>query len=123
MKRAAVFIAAISLALSAQTQQARTGQINGHVVDPKGAYIADAAVFVRAYRKASDKIELMTHTDRNGDFTLTVPEDAYDIVVSSPGFKSVLRTVVGSPRKSNRITFTLPIEDCDFPGVNCDTFQ
>ena len=99
------------------------GQINGHVTDPKGAAIENAAVFVRAYGKAPGKVELVVHTDRNGDFTLKLPQDTYDVIVSSPGFKSILQTIGIRTGKRSDSRWILSVEDCDLPGVNCDTFQ
>ena len=122
MNYVAALIAALSMTLFAAAQQIKTGQIAGQVVDEMGAVIPRADVFVRAY-SAGDKIDIVTHTDRNGGFVLTLPGGAYDVIVSSDGFKSSIQTVIVRSGKDNKIRYRMVFEGCDFPGANCDTFQ
>jgi hypothetical protein len=103
--------------------QTSSGQISGHVVDTVGAFIPRASIFVRAYSSADEKITLADHTDSNGNFTLALPPGAYDILVTSIGFQSKLQIVILESGKTTKMRWKLIAHKCDFPGVNCDTFQ
>ncbi|HXE08235.1 MAG TPA: carboxypeptidase-like regulatory domain-containing protein [Acidobacteriaceae bacterium] len=124
MKCAAVFIATFSFALVAQPQQPKTGQITGHVSDPVGAVIGNAGIYVRGNAPPSEKVELVGHTDRFGNFTLRLPAGAFDIVITALGFESKVQTILVKPDKTTATQWklTIPKESCDFPGMNCDTF-
>jgi len=124
MQRAAVFIATISLVLSAQTPQPKTGQITGHVTDVKGAAISNASVYVRGNTPPAEKVELVTHTNRDGDFTLSLPAGAYDVLITERPFESKVQTILVKPDKTRATQWKLALaaEMCDFPGAICDTF-
>lgn len=104
-------------------QQSQTGQINGHVVDITGAVIPRASVFVRRNMPSDESVRLVGHTDLNGDFELVLPEGGYDVLVASPGFAAGVQTVPIVHGKKRRFEWKLKELGCDFPGVNCDTFQ
>jgi hypothetical protein len=123
MRRILFAIALLIPCATCHAQQPKTGQIHGHVADQLGAVIARSNVFLHAYAKAADKMELATTTDQEGDFTLTLPEGAYDLVVTSSGFKSALQTVVVHAGKMSKVRLILQVQPCDFPSVNCDPFQ
>jgi hypothetical protein len=99
------------------------GQLNGRVVDAVGAAISRAAVFVRPYSAQGSNFALVGRTDRNGDFRLTLPEGGYDVIVTSPGFQSKMQIVVARGGKPTQMEWKLAVLNCDFPGINCDTFQ
>ena len=123
MRRILFAVVLLIPCITCHSQQAKLGQIHGNVADQLGAVIARSNVFVHAYAKTADKIELATTTDLKGNFTLTLPEGAYDVVVTSSGFKSVLKTVVVRAGKTSEVRLTLQAQPCDFPTVYCDTFQ
>jgi hypothetical protein len=105
-------------------QQPQTGQISGHVVDVVGATIKGASIFVRRNTTPSEEsIKLLTRTDIHGDFTLVLPEGGYDVLVTSPGFAANVETVPVFARKTKKVLWKLKVLDCNFPGMNCDTFQ
>jgi len=102
-------------------QQTETKQISGQVVDPVGAIISKANVFVRKNTFQSEEdVRLLGHTDIHGDFKLVLPEGGYDILVTSPGFASGFQTVPVWAGKKKKIEWKLRPLDCNFPGVNCD---
>jgi hypothetical protein len=100
-----------------------SGQVSGHVIDTVGAVIPGADVFVRSYSARGKDITLAGHTDRNGDFTLTLPAGGYDVIVTSPGFQSKIQIVLSKVGKTTKILWKLAALNCDFPSTNCDTFQ
>jgi Carboxypeptidase regulatory-like domain len=104
-------------------QQPVTGQIKGHVVDSMGATIRGASVFVHRTIPEEDNVTLAAHTDVHGDFVLNLPEGGYDLLVTSPGFASATQTVAIWRGKAKRLEWKLKALGCDFPGMNCDTFQ
>jgi hypothetical protein len=104
-------------------QQPKTGRINGHVVDSVGATIKGASVFVRRHGSTEDDLKAVTHTDINGDFMLVLPEGGYDVLVTSPAFVAGVQTIPILPGKTKRAQWKLRVLGCDFPGMNCDTFQ
>jgi Carboxypeptidase regulatory-like domain len=104
-------------------QQPKTGQISGHVVDVVGATIKGASVFIRRNTPPDEKVELLTHTDIHGDFTLVLPEGGYDVLVTSPGFAANVETVPVFAGKTKKVQWKLKVLNCNFPGMNCDTFQ
>ena len=65
----------------------------------------------------------VAHTDIHGDFVLVLPEGGYDILVTSPGFVAEVKTLPVLPGKTKKAQWKLEVLDCDFPGMNCDTFQ
>ena len=89
-----------------------------------GAAIGRANVFVRAYSylSSNDKVELASHSDGSGNFVVTLPAGAYDILVTSTGFESKLQTVVVQAGKTAKVQWKMTVQPCDFPNVNCDTF-
>lgn len=101
-------------------QEAKTGQLSGHVADATGAIIQRASVFVRRTDPPEEEVKLQAHTDGHGDFKVTLPEGGYDILVTSPGFASKLQTVPVLAGKSKTVRFKLGPLDCSFPGINCD---
>ena len=117
---AVIYMLSISHSLA---QQPKTGQITGHVVDPAGAAIERASVFVRRSIPPEENVRLLTHTDIRGDFELVLPEGGYDVLVTSAGFASGFETVPVFVGKDKRIEWKLKPFDCNFPGINCDTFQ
>jgi hypothetical protein len=125
-KRSVIVILMVCFATFAHSsaQESRTGQISGHVVDVVGATIKGASIFVRrATTPPDDNIKLLTHTDIHGDFTLVLPEGGYDVLVTSPGFAANVETVPVLARKTMKVQWKLKVLSCNFPGVNCDTFQ
>ena len=104
-------------------QQTQTGQLNGHVLDVVGATIKGASIFVRRHSSPDENTKLLTHTDINGNFTLSLPEGGYDVLVVSPGFAASVETIPVMARKTRKAQWRLKVLNCDFPGVNCDTFQ
>jgi hypothetical protein len=107
----------------ASAQQSGTGQVSGHVVDPAGARIARASVFVRKNSPSEETVRLITHTDIAGNFVLVLPEGGYDVLVTSPGFVAGVETVPVFSGKTRKVLWKLKVLSCDFPGVNCDTFK
>ena len=124
-KHAVIAIVMVCFGTFAHTsaQQPQTGQISGHVVDVMGASIKGASVFVRRNTPPDEAIKLLTHTDIRGDFTLVLPEGGYDVLVTSPGFAANVETVPVLARKTRKVQWKLKVLNCDFPGVNCDTFH
>jgi hypothetical protein len=110
-------------AAQSQVQQAKSGQIIGHVVDAVGATIPGASVFVRSNIPPEEKVELRTHTDINGNFKLVLPEGGYDVLVTYPGFAAEVETVAVAAGKEMKVHWKLKALDCSFPGMNCDTFR
>jgi hypothetical protein len=104
-------------------QQLQTGQISGHVGDVQGASIDGASVFVRKHMPAEENVKLLTHTDTHGDFMLVLPEGGYDVLITSQGFAASVETVPVLGRKTRKVEWNLKALKCDFPGMNCDTFQ
>jgi hypothetical protein len=104
---------------------AKSGQISGHIVDPEGAAISKANIFVRRNMPSEEKIELASHSDPNGNFVLTLPAGAYDVIVTAVGFESKVQTLLVQPSKETKSQWklTVPPQICSFPGVNCDTFK
>src|SRR5581483_4806340 len=121
------YVAALMLCLAAiarpSAQRTKEGHIYGHVVDVVGASIAGASVFVGRRVPSEERFALVTHTDREGDFQLLLAQGGYDVVVVSPGFASAAQTVGVLAGRTKKTEWKLRPLDCDFPGVNCDTFQ
>ena len=103
-------------------QQGNMGQVSGHVVDPAGAIINGASVFVRRTSPPEEVVRLQTHTDMHGDFKLVLPEGGYDVLVTSAGFASRFETIPVWSGKEKKTMWSLKPLDCRFPGENCDTF-
>jgi hypothetical protein len=97
--------------------------ISGHVADTEGATIKGASVFVRRNIPSEETIRLLVHTDIHGDFNLVLPEGGYDVLVTSPGFAAAVETVPVLAGKAKKSQWKLKSLNCDFPGMNCDTFQ
>jgi len=83
-----------------------------------------ANVFVRRNMPPEESVELMTRSDRPGNFVLTLSPGVYDVLVTALGFESKVQTILVRPGKTTDVEWklTLPREMCDFPGVVCDTF-
>jgi hypothetical protein len=88
-----------------------------------GASIGKASVFVRRSLPFEESVRLTTHTDRNGNFVLTLPEGGYDVLVASPGFLSAMQTLPVIHGKERNTRWKLQVVPCSFPGTVCDTFQ
>ena len=103
---------------------AKAGRIGGHVLDVAGGAIPKASVFIRRNPPPEEKVELVTHSDAQGDFVLVLPPGAYDVLVASVGFESKVQTILVRSGKTSNIQWVLttPKDGCDFPGVNCDKF-
>jgi hypothetical protein len=123
-KRIAVTMISFGLVMIATSAQGpTTGQISGHVVDSVGATIKGASVFVRRNSPSEDNVRLVAHTDVHGDFLLLLPKGGYDVLVTSPGFVAGVETIPIFPGKTRKVQWKLKVLGCDFPGMNCDTFQ
>ena len=120
---AAAICSGLMMIAASSAQPPTTGQISGHVVDPVGAVIPRASVFVRKNSASEDNVRLVTHTDIHGDFVLLLPEGGYDVLVTSAGFAAGVKTIAVSPGKTRKAQWKLRELGCDFPGMNCDTFQ
>ena len=120
---AAVICFGLMMIATSSAQPPATGKISGHVVDTEGATIKGASVFVRKYSPSEDNVRLVAHTDIHGDFVLLLPKGGYDVLVTSAGFASGVETIPILPGKTRKIQWKLRVLDCDFPGMNCDTFQ
>ncbi len=67
-------------------QGGATGAITGTVVDPSGAYVANADV--RIVNQDTGAVTRTVKTDANGSFTAPLlPVATYTVTVSSPGFQ------------------------------------
>ena len=104
-------------------QQPTTGQVSGHVVDVAGATIKGASVFVRRNIPPAEDVRLFTRTDIHGDFMLVLPEGGYDVLVTSPGFAAGVETVSVLVGRTKKVQWKLKPLNCNFPGMNCDTFR
>jgi uncharacterized membrane protein len=98
-------------------------QISGHVGDEVGAVVGKASVFVRRYSPTENGVELVTHSDGQGNFVVTLAPGAYDVLVTSAGFMSKMQTVVVQAGKTQKLEWKLTAQPCDFPTANCDTFR
>lgn len=105
------------------SQRPASGQISGHVVDTVGATIKGANVFLHKRSLLEDSVSLVAHTDIHGDFVLLLPEGGYDVLITSPAFVAEVQTIPVFPGKTRKVQWKLKALDCDFPGMNCDTFQ
>ena len=119
----AVICSGLMMIATSSAQPPATGKISGHVVDPVGAVIPRASIFVRKNSLSEDNVRLVTHTDIHGDFVLLLPEGGYDVLVTSVGFAAGVKTLAVSPGKTRKVQWKLRELDCDFPGINCDTVQ
>jgi len=120
---AAVICFGLMMISTSFAQPPATGQIRGHVVDTEGATIKGANVFVRKSSPSEDNVRLVAHTDTHGDFVLFLPKGGYDVLVTSAGFAAGVETIPIFPGKTRKVQWKLRVLDCDFPGMNCDTFQ
>ena len=124
--RAHLAVCALFTLMGAQTlaQQPNTGRVSGHVVDPVGAIIKGASIFVRRTSPPEeDVVRLQTHTDIHGDFKLVLPEGGYDVLVTSAGFASGFQTIPVWAGKDKSTAWRLKPLGCNFPSVMCDTVQ
>lgn len=121
--RLIVAAACVVNASHSSVQQPKIGQISGHVVDVAGATIKEASVFVRKNVPSEESVRLLVHTDIYGDFKLVLPEGAYDVLVTSPGFAAGVETIPVLAGKTKKVQWKLKPLDCNFPGMNCDTVQ
>lgn len=120
---AVMAVVGIVLVVAAQAQKARIGSIRGHVVDSVGATIKGATIFVHKQASNESALEVAGQTDIKGNFTLELPEGGYDVLVTAPGFAAEVQTVPVRPGKTKAVTWALNALGCDFPTMNCDTFQ
>ena len=92
---AAFFFVVLALYTSAQSV-GNSGSINGTVVDPTGAVVANAAVEIRNPVSGFDR---KTTTDAAGRFAFTnIPFNPYHLTVVASGFSSNVQDV--EPRSS-----------------------
>lgn len=121
------YVAAAMLCLTVvvqpSAQQPKEGHIRGQVLDDARASIAGANVFIGRRISSGESVRLATHTDRNGNFELDLAEGGYDILLTSPAFAAAVETVSVLPGKTRKIEFKLKALNCNFPGMNCDTFR
>ena len=103
-------------------QRPATGRISGHVVDSVGATISGASIFVHKHL-SEDNVKLVAHTDGNGDFMLALPEGGYDVLVTSPAFVAEVETIGVVSGRTRKTQWKIKVVGCNFPGMNCDTFQ
>jgi hypothetical protein len=113
-------IGVVGASLRTPAEELQPVRIDGHVADAVGAAIGSADIFVRRNTPPEAVVKLMTHTDKNGDFTLRVLTGGYDILVTAPGFASSVKTVAAISGKANKTTWKLTALPCDIPGMNCD---
>ncbi len=66
---------------------------------------------------------MAAHTDLSGDFVLPLEEGGYDILVTAPGFAAGVQTISVATGKTRQVEWKLKALACNFPGMNCDTFQ
>ena len=117
----ALLLMCICNAAQLLAQQPKGGRVSGHVVDEIGAMIKGASVLVRKRSPSDDSARVMTHTDLKGNFTLDLPEGAYDLLVASPAFATAVQTIAVSAGKTSTTLWKLAVLSCDFSGMNCDT--
>jgi hypothetical protein len=123
-----LFTTVLSLVSFSQTATTAKGKITGLVVDQTGAVIPGAHVFIHANRPVAsgvaDKIELQATTDAKGAFRLELPAGPYDILITAYPWRADVITVLlkaNSDLRLKRKLIMLP--NCDWPGINCDTFK
>jgi hypothetical protein len=104
-------------------QDTRSGQISGHVVDITGAAIGKASIYVRRNSPSEEEVRLVAHTDASGSFKLMLAEGGYDVLVTSPGFAATVESVPVLAKQIKHAQWKLRPLSCNFPGMNCDTFQ
>jgi len=81
----------LALGLQAYAQSGSSGSINGTVLDPTGAVVANATVEIHNPVSHFDR---STTTDSSGKFTfLNVPFNLYHMTVTSAGFASAAQDV------------------------------
>lgn len=119
----AVMFFGLMTCVSSSAELHTAGQLSVHVVDSEGATIQGASVFVHKHSPSEDSVRLMARTDIHGDFVLKLPAGGYDVLVTSPGFAARVETISISPGKMKKVQWKLKALNCDFPGMNCDTFQ
>ena len=120
------FVVAVVCAVNAAhllAQQPKTGQISGQALDVVGATIKGTSVFVRRNFPPEEDVRLLAHADIHGDFMLVLPAGGYDVLVTSPGFAAAVKTVAVLAGRTVKMQWRLRTLDCNFPGMNCDTFQ
>jgi hypothetical protein len=111
------------ISISAAVPKATTGQISGRILDSSGAVVGGASIFVHRTDSVDDKISIVAHTNSSGEFAVDLPEGGYDVLVTARGFKGGLKTVPVWNGKKATFELRLKAMDCNFPRVNCDTFQ
>ena len=102
----AIFFATLlSSALWAQSA-GNSGSINGSVVDPTGAVVANATVEIRNPVSGFDRT---TTTDAAGKFAFTnIPFNPYHLTVEAPGFQSYVHDV--EPRSSVPVDVAIKLQ-------------
>ncbi|MBK7931270.1 MAG: carboxypeptidase regulatory-like domain-containing protein [Bryobacterales bacterium] len=97
--RLACLTALLLLATAAGFAQTITGTLVGSVVDPTGAAITSAEVSV--VQSATGAKRTVT-TNEQGDFLIgSLQPGAYTLSVTQPGFKTLQRTGIVSPRRDS----------------------
>src|SRR5262245_16904526 len=83
-------LAALACCLPASAQtQITTGVIQGTVLDPQGAVVADAAVEAK---NLGTNLTRAAHTDAGGRFVfLQLPPGRYSVSVKKPGFATLVQ--------------------------------
>jgi len=90
-----VWVVLCALLLPAILMAQGPPQLSGTAVDPSGAVIAGATVQVRS---AHGKVELTTHSDADGVFTISsLPAGNYRLVISHPNFATKEIPVIIKP--------------------------
>ena len=89
--RVALFLAGIlALCVLPALSQMNTGEIDGVVKDPSGAVAVNASI---AAVDTGTQLKYSTVTNASGEFLLAqLPVGEYDLTVSTPGFKQIVRT-------------------------------
>ena len=90
------------------SDQSRTPQLSGTVVDASGAVIAEANVMVRS---ADGSVQRVTQTDSSGAFVFSgLTPGSYQLTVSSPGFAPKEMPVsIGATREATPLRIALAV--------------
>ena len=103
-------LAAVTLFLAVTFAGAQSagssGSVNGSVVDPTGAVVANATVEIRNPVSGFDR---STTTDAAGKFAFTnIPFNPYHLVVTAAGFAAMVQDV--EPRSSVPVTLAIKLQ-------------
>jgi hypothetical protein len=107
-RHAAIVVLAIALMTTAGVAQSsgNSGSVNGTVLDPTGAVVANATIEIR---NAVSGFDRLTTTDAAGKFSFSnVPFNPYHLTVSAAGFSSYVQDV--EPRSSVPVTVSIALQ-------------